>query len=251
MGLFGASELMTILILLSLIVLFVWFNVNMSTAMNAISNENRRMSGGLIWLNVVPLLNLIWPFIFNSALKNSYVQEFKKKGIDKEVKLYSGFIYPALPFLALIFSFFSSILFASIGDRAYYSGNNYEQEVLGLGISLGLIYIIIILSAIILQIVFWVNVNNLKTLLLNSTVSNLNSRPNEYQDNQIDDRNYSQDQVNQYNSTTNVIPNNSGSTAQKESSIDKLKKYHEMLNEGLINQHDFDKIKKEILNSNK
>jgi hypothetical protein len=41
---------------------------------------------------------------------------------------------------------------------------------------------------------------------------------------------------------------NSNQIKKEETSLEKLKKYHDLLNSGLITQSDFDAIKKELLN---
>ncbi|MEN9303372.1 MAG: hypothetical protein RL264_1801 [Bacteroidota bacterium] len=94
----------------------------MSRELNAVSQENRILSGGLVWLNILPIMKLIWPFIFNSALKNSYIAEFKSKRITKEVNLNSGLIYPIMPLLLVFLSFYGSALFSDIENRAYQNG---------------------------------------------------------------------------------------------------------------------------------
>ena len=71
--------LIYLIIPILLIAIYIWFNLSLQFAMNAISRENRKMDGGLIWLNLIPILNLIWPIIFNFALKVSYKKEFRTK----------------------------------------------------------------------------------------------------------------------------------------------------------------------------
>jgi hypothetical protein len=248
----GSSGLFVLLIFVSVITIFVWFNVNMSSAMNAVSQENRILSGGLVWLNILPIMNLIWPFIFNSALKNSYIAEFKSKRITKEVNLNSGIIYPIMPLLLVFLSFYGSALFSDIENRAYQNGYYNQDEILGVSFTIGIIYLIIVVAGFIFQIVFWANVIQLKNTLVEST--RLNSTILDDQNYQSNLNNFSNNNVEfQQRPIVEPIIEVKEKTEKNpiESSIDKLKKYHDMLNEGLINQYDFDRIKKEILNNNK
>jgi hypothetical protein len=231
MGKFGLFELLIIFIFIILI--FIWFNINIATAMNKISDKNRKMDGGLVWLNVIPLLNFVWPFIFNNALRESYKKEFKEKGIPTSVNLSSGFLYPSAPILAYLISVLP-INFYSYSDLLVFS----------------VFTILVALSGLIFQIIFWVNVNRLKEILLNSQD---NVTPtNVFNDNiTVEKVTFNTDQINTPSPEEPSIISNQSVTKQKETSIDKLKKYHEMLNDGLINQNDFDKIKDEILKNGK
>jgi hypothetical protein len=47
----------------------IWFLINLQSSMNAVSRNNRSMDGALVWLNLIPIFNFVWPFIFNSSLK--------------------------------------------------------------------------------------------------------------------------------------------------------------------------------------
>ena len=80
LGVFGPSQIIffSLILMLIALVIYILFNVSMQRAMNAVSSENRKMEGGLIWLNLIPILNIVWPFIFNNALRSSYKNEFNK-----------------------------------------------------------------------------------------------------------------------------------------------------------------------------
>jgi hypothetical protein len=227
MGKFGLYELLIVFIFVILI--FIWFNINIASAMNKISDKNRKMDGGLVWLNIIPLLNFVWPFIFNNALRESYRKEFKEKGIPYNVNLSSGFLYPSAPILAYLISVLP-IDFYSYSDLLVFS----------------VFTILVALTGLIFQIIFWVNVNRLKEILLNSQDSV--SPTKVFNDNiPVEKVTFITDNTPPPSPKESSIIDNQIPTKQKETSIDKLKKYHEMLNDGLINQNDFDKIKDEIL----
>jgi hypothetical protein len=198
--------------------------------MNKISNKNRRMDGGLIWLNVIPLLNFVWPFIFNNALRESFIKEFKEKGIPTKINLFSGFLYPSAPILAFLISVLP-INFYYFNEFLIFSS-------------------LILLAGLIFQIIFWVNVNRLKEILLNSKDSVIPMKA--FNKNiTFEKETIHIDHLNTPSSEESSIISSQSYSKQKETSIDKLKKYHEMLNDGLINQNDFDRIKDEILKNDK
>lgn len=238
--LLALSGILVFFIFSGSLLVFIWFNINMTTAMNTVSIGNRKMSGGLVWLNAIPVFNLIWPFFFNTALKNSYESEFKMIGIREQVNLQSGIVYPIIFLVAILLNFITSLL---IIEGAF----NYSTS-LEIASILGIVnYVLLIPSSFIFQIVFWVKVNNLKNLLKNHMQNAYWSQNNIKQG-----LNYP-NQVNVNIPQTNTPVNEpiKNKEVPEETVIDKLKKYHEMYNNGLLNQHDFDKIKKEILKNNK
>lgn len=260
-----------LLIFLAVIGIAIWFNVNMMSAMNAISQQNRRMDGGLVWLNIIPIFNFVWPFIFNNALTISFKNEFQEKQIQTNVNLTSGIIYPIANILTVLFPYIVAGILYSNSDLYYYtpSYSSFSSEV-------GVIYLLIILAGLVMQIIFWTNVNELKRVLVSHDIRKNYSnqtRPmaasNAPIQNTTQQAPYAQTQAPVYEqppieplmqtevtaapihtNTTNNREIKSGTIKlkQKETAIDKIKKYHEMLEEGLISQEDFDKIKAELIN---
>jgi hypothetical protein len=218
--------------------------------MNAINRENRKMDGGLIWLNLIPILNLIWPIIFNYALKVSYKKEFRTKGIRQNVNLSSGLIYPSFQLLSLVilcYLFFSEA--KSYGSYDFYryprlTEDSYQNILIG-----SIIIGVLGLLSFILWIVFWVNTIKYKNMsrlyedgrdLIQSSTAETIITSN---DHSLISSSKDAIKENQTLNDTKIIKEQ-----PIESPFDKIKKYHDMLNEGLINQSDFDRIKKEILN---
>lgn len=260
-----------LLIFLAVIGIAIWFNINMMSAMNAISQQNRRMDGGLVWLNIIPIFNFVWPFIFNNALTASFKSEFQEKNISTNVNLTSGIIYPIANILIVLFPYIVAGIIYSGSDMYYYTPSYYS-----LSGEVGVIYICIIIVGLVMQIIFWTNVNELKRVLLSHDIrknySN-NTRPmaasNASVQHTMQQTNYVPTQEHVYAqapiqpavntatkepsdqiNATNNRDTKSGSIKlkPKETAIDKIKKYHEMLEEGLISQEDFDKIKAELIN---
>ena len=84
-------------------------NIIKTTIINQISEQNRKIKGLLIWLNLIPFINLFFPLIFNLALNDSVNKELKDSGDKISFFSYTGNVYPILiltciPFYIRIFS---------------------------------------------------------------------------------------------------------------------------------------------------
>lgn len=275
MGAFGVMQAGFILLLIIIgggITLFVLFHLTLQRTMDAVSEKNRQMSGGSVWLNLIPVFNLVFPFIFNNALKNSIELEYFDRKITKPVSLGSGVVlYP----LMILVSIFFSVLFYNSGDVAY----SLLSSLAGIVNIVG-------------QIVFWTQVANHKRMLLGQ--SQQQQQQNQQQQyfqqplhtspttkycgnckNQIpihdnfclicgfDMRVNYQTPVHppqppqspqpqaiyeeQISPASNVQNNSVPTNENKETKIDKLSKYYDMLQQDLITKEDFDRIKKELL----
>jgi hypothetical protein len=284
----STDEILILSALIGLIALgvMIWFLLNLQSAMNAVSKNNRSLDGGLVWLNLIPIFNFIWPFIFNSNLRSSYKKEFRTLRIDEEVRLGAGIIYPILQLITFGLPIFLSALF--VGRGAFDDLRSVEDML----ILINAIYILFGLGTFISMMVFWSQANTHKYLLKQHqegiSMSNLNNGqyyrdqnygsfvppvppvppapPSHYNtiqhtppvqapvpppvppqnrhfnDNSFENRgSLNQNSEEKSNTTTNQIK-------KEETPVEKLKKYHDLLNSGLITQADFDAIKKELLN---
>jgi hypothetical protein len=246
LGVFGPQILLLGLIPL---VVFILFALSMQKAMNTVSTPNRKMDGGLIWLTLIPILNIVWPFIFNNALRESYRKEFSQKGIPNTVNLSSGIIYPAGQMLLVLIALMQFGILTS-------SSTGYSQSDLDFYMMLNVISALLGLLSFILWIVFWVNVNTLREVLVNHNqsyaFSNSGQQPIYTQPTQHQNPPYSTPVQEHYPSQEATPPPPPQApipeTVKPVSTVDKLKKYHDMLSEGLITQADFDRIKNELLN---
>jgi hypothetical protein len=137
-----------IIIFIFLIVKLIFFGTLHST-MNKISKVNRQMSVVLVWLNLIPIFSIFWPFIFNSALSKSIEEELKERKSIHKVNLYSGTIVYPISSLSLLF------LVNSTDFNTYYD-YNFEKLFLP---------IIFLLSTLYFWIVFWSQINRAKRIL--------------------------------------------------------------------------------------
>ena len=225
------------------LVVFILFAVSMQKAMNTVSAPNRKMEGGLVWLNLIPLLNIIWPFIFNNALRESYRQEFSQKGISKSVNLSSGIVYPIGQVITFIIALFQ---FGILASSSGMSQSDAEFSML-----LSVLSALCGLMSFVLWIVFWVNVTALRVTLISNNQMNAYTQSN---------RQPVFNEPTEHPSSQNNNPEPPRAETPREveppkvepvkqvTMVEKLSKYHEMLSQGLITQADFDRIKNELLN---
>jgi hypothetical protein len=238
-----------ILIAIATLGVVIRFFYNMQQAMNTISPKNRVMDGGMVWLNLVPLLNFVWVFIFNNALQNSYRKEFSERGIREKVDLGSGIVYPVLNLAMFIFPFFVGLLIAE-------GNQGILEEIEDLNEWSTMIYILFGFGTLVMWIVYWSEVTNLKSKLV------LNAGFGQYVQNESVDSGRLKSNtknVHSSNQPLNKEPKDSSQnnafdktkqeniSNKNESTVEKIKKYHDMFREGLISEEDFNRIKKQIL----
>ena len=81
----GAAELLIILLILILsIIPLIFYLLTLQNTFNEISNENRKMPSGQVWLTLIPLFGLVWQFIIVNRMSDSLKAEFVKRNIKVE-----------------------------------------------------------------------------------------------------------------------------------------------------------------------
>lgn len=70
-----------ILFVVAILALQIFFLLTLFRCMNKISKENRTMEPGLVWLNLVPMLNLGWIFYTVIKIKESLEKEFASRNL--------------------------------------------------------------------------------------------------------------------------------------------------------------------------
>jgi hypothetical protein len=94
------------------LVIQIFYLLTLSRCFSLIDPRNRRMEPGLVWLNLVPCLNLIWIFFTTSRLADSLRDEFNDRGLhgDGDFGRTLGIVYPvlaligAIPYIGALFS---------------------------------------------------------------------------------------------------------------------------------------------------
>lgn len=62
----------------------IFFFLTMQRALSRCAASSRTMTPGQVWLGLIPIFNLVWPFFLVSALSDSLHHEFTRRGIVEE-----------------------------------------------------------------------------------------------------------------------------------------------------------------------
>jgi len=80
-----AGIFVVVLIVIAILLLpTIFYLLTLQKALNRCSPENRAMAPGMVWLMLVPLLNLVWHFFVVINVAKSLGAEFQKRGIAEE-----------------------------------------------------------------------------------------------------------------------------------------------------------------------
>ena len=82
-GIAGILVIMLIVFAIALIPAICYI-LTLQKALNRCSPENRAMAPGMVWLMLVPLLNIVWHFFVVINVAKSLGAEFQKRGIAEE-----------------------------------------------------------------------------------------------------------------------------------------------------------------------
>lgn len=135
-----------------LIVIMAFFNLSVQKAMKAVSEKNRKLNPGLIWLNFIPILNSIWTMYFCLTTCQSMNKDSGKRISPLQV-IITMFILTGVNIILGIINGDYSYDFSS-GASFKESFLNTSSEVGGLEILSGFLGLI----SFVLFIVFWVQI---------------------------------------------------------------------------------------------
>jgi hypothetical protein len=76
----SAGALLVLLILGAGLLVQILFLLNLQRTLERVAPANRRMSPGMVWLNIVPLLGFVWFFFTVGAIRESVRAEFGSRG---------------------------------------------------------------------------------------------------------------------------------------------------------------------------
>ena len=76
--------LVGLIILAVLLAVMVFYLLTLQKALSRCSPENRAMAPGMVWLQLIPLFNLVWQFFNVINVAKSLGAEFKKRGMAEE-----------------------------------------------------------------------------------------------------------------------------------------------------------------------
>jgi hypothetical protein len=58
------------------------FLIALGRALRRVGPENRRMEPGMVWLNLIPIFNLVWVTVTVERVAESLRNEFRERGMD-------------------------------------------------------------------------------------------------------------------------------------------------------------------------
>jgi hypothetical protein len=82
----------------ALVLVQILFLLNLSRCLDQCSRRNRTMEPGMVWLNLIPLFNIVWIFITVIRLSESLQNEYRSRGLhsdDPEFGKMMGILYGA------------------------------------------------------------------------------------------------------------------------------------------------------------
>jgi uncharacterized membrane protein YgcG len=87
----AAVAAMTIPIMIGSVIgllVLIFFILTLSKALSRVSERNREMSPGAVWLMLIPCFGFIWEFVVIIRLASSLKKEFIERGIHSEGESY-------------------------------------------------------------------------------------------------------------------------------------------------------------------
>lgn len=134
--------------ILAALITYIFFLITLMKALQECSFHNQMMAPGLVWLNFVPLLNLVWQFIVVVQVGNSLKKEYEDRGLRSSDDSFGkglGITYLALNLISACVNLFGQLAFA--GARAREGAAVFGCLVLVMG-----------LVSFILWIVYWAKI---------------------------------------------------------------------------------------------
>jgi hypothetical protein len=106
-------------VVLVAIVIAIFFLLTLSKALSRCSPDNRTMEPAMVWLNLIPCLNIVWQFVTVIRVSESLDNEFYARGYDRgdDYGKNIGISYCVLnlmgwiPYLGVVFSLAGLVCF--------------------------------------------------------------------------------------------------------------------------------------------
>lgn len=73
-----------ILFLCSFLAIVIFFILTQQWTLQAVSAENRKMTPGNVWLQLIPLFNFYWQFVIVNRISESIALEYERLNIEKK-----------------------------------------------------------------------------------------------------------------------------------------------------------------------
>lgn len=133
-------------LLLVALIVYIFFFLTLSRALNRCHWRNRTMEPGQVWLNFIPLFNIVWQFITVNRVADSLHNEFRDRGWDRRDTDYGRAVGTAFCILNVIGGFING-------------ASNIEPMIALVGLPVGVM-------GLVCFIIYWVRIATFSRQLL-------------------------------------------------------------------------------------
>lgn len=81
-GIFGILIAFVCVILAIALVIAIFYLLTLQKALSRVSPHNRKMEPGMVWLSLIPCVNIVWQFFIAIQVPDSLKAEFQERGRD-------------------------------------------------------------------------------------------------------------------------------------------------------------------------
>ncbi|MEZ6141844.1 MAG: hypothetical protein R3B84_14830 [Zavarzinella sp.] len=145
--------------LIVMLVVYILFLLTLQNTMNSVHPDNRTMAPGLVWLLLVPILNIFWMFFVVLKISESLANEYRDRGLNTRGDSFGKT-------MGLIVAGLSIATIALSGVSGALRGN--DLDVAGPGMIVGLLSNFLSLVQLVCWIVYWVQIAGYGSTLRNS-----------------------------------------------------------------------------------
>ena len=145
---FGTIMIFLCAFLAVALIVAIFYLLTLQKALSRVAPHNRKMEPGMVWLSLIPCVNLVWQFFIAIQVPDSLKAEFKERGQDDGSDYGKG--------IAL------TNCIVGIAATVLQQGLQAQKELVTVGLGIGGIGSIV---QIILFIVFWVKIANYSAML--------------------------------------------------------------------------------------
>jgi hypothetical protein len=154
MALGGAILAVLCGVILIALVIHIFFLLTMMRALQRVSPPNRLMQPGMVWLNLIPCVNLVWQFFIATQVPDSLKNEFQARGLPEQGDFGRG-IGLGYCILSIITTVLGFIPRGGLGG-----GQQAANAMEGVGAIVGCVSAIASLIMLVLGIMFWIKIAN-------------------------------------------------------------------------------------------
>ena len=153
MAVAGVLALIYIAVLIAALVVYIKYLRSLQKTLEKCAVQNRSIAPGMVWLQVVPMLNLGWQFVNVVSIGRSLEKEFRSRGVTVKRPCQDlGIIMGILVVAGLVFVYLSNGLATFTAMRSSFGAARLDiTGVAGL-VAVGFLFY---LAAFVLWIIYW------------------------------------------------------------------------------------------------